>query len=103
MAEDGRAPLSDPETGAPLLLRSAAPLAEVEAALGALTRAGRRFLGPAGAAAMQMGDGAATPGPDTWASQASPAGGFAQSPRLASPTATAHSSLQTARNSAHAE
>jgi hypothetical protein len=53
MTPDGRALLTEPGTGAPLLLRSAAPMLDVELALGALARAGRRQLGPAAAAAMQ--------------------------------------------------
>ena len=51
----GKTALKDPDSGAPLLLRSHAPLSKVEATLGSLARAGRRLLGPVAAAAIQEG------------------------------------------------
>jgi hypothetical protein len=68
MTPDGRALLTEAETGAPLLLRSAAPMLEVELALGSLARAGRRQLGPAAAAAMQA-EGAGQEAADAIASE----------------------------------
>ena len=51
----GKSALKDPDSGAPLLLRSHAPLSKVEATLGLLARAGRRMLGATAAAAVQDG------------------------------------------------
>jgi len=53
LTPDGKSLMEETDTGAPLLLRSVAPMLDVELALGALSRAGRRHLGPVGAASVQ--------------------------------------------------
>ena len=53
LTPDGKSLMEEADTGAPLLLRSVAPMLDVELALGALSRAGRRHLGPVIAAAVQ--------------------------------------------------
>ena len=60
LTPDGKALMEEADTGAPLLLRSIVPMLDVELALGALSRSGRRHLGHAEAASVQCGESPTT-------------------------------------------